>query len=255
MSHAKKSLGQHFLTDQHAIARIVDAVPSGVTALEIGPGRGAITTPLRQRCSQLTVIEKDHNLAAHWQQQGEHDATFGIIHGDVMDLLTTTVRDTQPAWIVGNLPYNISGPLTAQLAALDGISGMVLMYQREVAERIAAAPGTGRVCGGISVITCFYWNIVRICTLPPGAFSPPPKVHSVVLQFSRNPRSADPAGFARLQKCVRTGFAHRRKTIHNNFRPQMNPERWQLCGIDPGLRPEALSLEQWIALAKALPHH
>ncbi len=247
---AKKALGQHFLRDQQAIARIVSALPSGVSGLEIGPGRGAITTPLRQRCTTLVVIEKDDALATHWQQQTTEDAAFHVAHGDVMTLLEAVVHQHHPQWIVGNLPYNISGPLTAKLVSLEMIEGMVLMYQREVADRIAAAPGSGRSCGGISVISRFYWDIDRLCTLPPGAFSPPPKVHSAVLRFTRNDRPGNPEGFLRLQKCVRVGFAHRRKTIRNNFRHEaLTPEQWARCGIDPSVRPETLDIAQWMALA------
>ncbi|MDX8409867.1 MAG: 16S rRNA (adenine(1518)-N(6)/adenine(1519)-N(6))-dimethyltransferase RsmA [Mariprofundales bacterium] len=249
---AKKALGQHFLNDQQAISRIVSALPAGVNGLEIGPGRGAITTPLRQHCATLVVIEKDDALARYWQQQAAVDSAFRVAHGDVMTLVEGVVQEQQPQWIVGNLPYNISGPLTASLVALDGIDGMVLMYQLEVANRIAAAPGSGRSCGGISVISRFYWDITHLCTLPPDAFSPPPKVHSAVLRLTRNDRPADPQGFSRLQKCVRAGFAHRRKTINNNFRHRLTIAQWEECGIDPSMRPETLTLPQWIALAAAI---
>ena len=249
---AKKSLGQHFLVDPHAIATIVSAVPRGATVVEIGPGRGAITDHLRARAGTLVVIEKDDQLAAHWARQAEEDPRLQVAHGDVMERLEPVVAAHRPQWIVGNLPYNISGPLTALLVARNLAGGMVLMYQREVAERIAAEPGSGRLCGGISVISRYCWNIDTLLNLPADAFDPPPKVESAVLRFTPNGTCFDQRTFLALQRCVRTGFAHRRKTVANNFRGICSDAIWQECAIDPTLRPERLTMAQWMRLASAL---
>jgi len=249
---AKKSLGQHFLIDPHAISTIANAIDVGATAVEIGPGRGAITDLLRQRASELVLIEKDDALAEYWRKQANDDDRLQIAHGDVMKLLEPVVRHHQPQWIVGNLPYNISGPLTAMLVARNLTGGMVLRYQKEVVKRIAAEPGCGKVCGGISVISRYCWNIEILLTLPADAFDPPPKVASAVLRFTPNGRRFDQDTFTALQQCVRTGFTHRRKTLHNNFRGICDAALWDQCEIDPGSRPERLSLEQWLRLATRL---
>jgi len=128
----------------------------------------------------------------------------------------------------------------------------VLMYQKEVADRISAEPGCGRLCGGISVLSRYCWQVTRLLRLPPGAFAPPPRVQSAVLRLTPNGRPFDAEAFATLQRCVRAGFAHRRKTIANNLRGRADPELLRSCAIDPGLRPERLSQAQWLRLAAAL---
>jgi len=247
---AKKSLGQHFLHDQHAISRIVNAMPTAVTAIEIGPGPGAITEALLQRVDKLCVIEMDDQFAARWQGIAQENDKLSVVHGDVMKVLEETVSQVQPEWIAGNLPYNLSGPLTAQLAALSLSGGMVLMYQREVAERIAAGPGS-KTYGGLSVLVRHHYDVKRLLTLPPGAFSPPPKVHSAVILLT--PHGKTPiCEYNQLQKTVRQGFAHRRKTIANNFKKELSREQFEAIGIDPGKRPEQLAYEQWVSIALAL---
>lgn len=247
---AKKSLGQHFLHDQHAIARIAKAVPTDAIAIEIGPGRGAITEALLRHVGKLTVIEMDDQFAAHWQEVAENNAKLSVIHGDVMQEIEMVVNDVQPDWIAGNLPYNLSGPLTAKLAALSVSGGMVLMYQREVAERIAADPGS-KTYGGLSVLVRHHYNVQRLLTLPPGAFSPPPKVHSAVILLT--PHGRVPAcDYALLQKTVRQGFAHRRKTIFNNFRKELSAEQFEAIDINPRQRPEQLGYQQWVKISLLL---
>ncbi|MDX8405397.1 MAG: 16S rRNA (adenine(1518)-N(6)/adenine(1519)-N(6))-dimethyltransferase RsmA [Mariprofundus sp.] len=244
---AKKSLGQHFLIDQHAILRIAGAIAEGATVIEIGPGPGAITLSLLERAGQLTVIEMDDRFAARWQQHALSHPALSVVHGDVMNVLSQTVVDSQPQWIAGNLPYNLSGPLTATLAGIPLSGGMVLMYQREVAERICAGPGS-KTYGGLSVLVRHYYDVKRLLTLPPGAFSPPPKVHSAVVLLTPHLRTP-PCDYAMLQQTVRKGFAHRRKTITNNFRGVLDAEGFAAIDIDPGKRPEQLDYDCWARLS------
>ncbi len=240
---AKKALGQHFLRDQQAIRRIIGAIPEGASVLEIGPGPGAITEALLAHAGKLAVIEMDDRFAAHWQQHSEGNARLSVIHGDVMAELEPAVAELQPDWIAGNLPYNLSGPLTAKLAGLELTGGMVLMYQREVAERIAADPGS-KIYGGLSVLARHFYDVKRLLTLPPGAFVPPPKVHSAVILLTPHGRTP-PCPYADLQRTVRKGFAHRRKTISNNFRGSVSPEQFEAIDIDPKTRPEQLDYPAW----------
>jgi len=247
---AKKSLGQHFLTDRSAIARIAAAIPEGADALEIGPGRGAITEALLKRVGRLLLIEKDDDLAAMWEQRSESETKLGLLHGDVLQCLLPAVQERHPAWIAGNLPYNISGPLSAMLFSFRLAGGMVLMYQREVAERIAAEAGN-RTYGGLSVLARHFYDVKRLLVLPPGAFSPPPKVHSAVLLLT--PHGREPVcDFDALQRTVRQGFAHRRKRISNNFRGEMTADDWASLSIDSGTRPEQLDYPAWSRLATFL---
>lgn len=247
---AKKSLGQHFLVDRSAITRIVHAIPEGANTLEIGPGRGAITDTLLKRVGHLTLIEKDDDLAAMWQSRAAGDAKLTLVHGDVMQELAPVLAENAPQWIAGNLPYNISGPLSAALFALNLSGGMVLMYQREVADRIAADSGS-KTYGGLSVLARHWYKVKRLLVLPPGAFSPPPKVHSAVLLLTPHGRSPE-CSFDALQKTVRQGFAHRRKTITNNFRGDVDTDGWAALDIDPGTRPEQLDYPAWSRLASFL---
>ncbi len=248
--HAKKSLGQHFLVDRSAIARITAAIPEGANAMEIGPGRGAITESLLKRVGRLILVEKDDDLAAMWQERSESEPKLKLVHDDVLQCLIPTVAEHHPAWIAGNLPYNISGPLSAALFSLNLAGGLVLMYQREVADRINADAG-GKTYGGLSVLARHFYDVKRLLVLPPGAFSPPPKVYSAVLFFT--PHGRVPAcDFDVLQRAVRQGFAHRRKTIHNNFRGEMTTDDWAAIHIDPGTRPEQLDYPAWARLATHL---
>jgi len=248
--HAKKSLGQHFLRDYNAIRRITHAIPAGAKVIEIGPGPGAITDALLARVGKLAVIEMDDYFAAHWQSIAEENTKLSVIHGDVMKELDGAVKSIQPDWIAGNLPYNLSGPLTAMLAAYPLSGGMVLMYQREVAERIAADSGS-KIYGGLSVLVRHYYDVKRLLVLPPGAFSPPPKVHSAVILLS--PHGKTPAcEYQHLQQTVRQGFAHRRKTIFNNFRGSITAEQFEAIGIDPRKRPEQLDYDHWVNIANQL---
>lgn len=247
---AKKALGQHFLVDQQAIRRIAGAIDDRADIIEIGPGPGAITEVLLARASHLTVIEMDDRFAARWQQHAQSHPALSVVHGDVMKVLKATVADKQPQWIAGNLPYNLSGPLTATLAGIPLSGGMVLMYQREVAERICAGPGS-KTYGGLSVLVRHFYDVKRLLTLPPGAFSPPPKVLSAVVVLTPHHRTP-PCDYGILQQTVRKGFAHRRKTIFNNFRGALDADAFTAININPGLRPEQLDYAAWARLALRL---
>jgi len=246
---AKKSLGQHFLKDQQAIHRMTHVIPEAASVIEIGPGPGAMTEALLLRAAKLTVIEKDDRFSEYWQNISKSNPSLAVIHGDVMEELEAAVAGIQPDWIVGNLPYNISGPLTAKLAGFSLSGGMVLMYQREVAARIAADAGS-KTYGGLSVLVRHYYDVKRLLTLPPGAFSPPPKVHSAVIVLTPH-HKIPPCSYALLQQTVRQGFAHRRKTITNNFRGRLNAGQLAAIHIDPRQRPEQLDYAAWTRITLA----
>jgi 16S rRNA (adenine1518-N6/adenine1519-N6)-dimethyltransferase len=243
---ANKALGQHFLVSEKAIRTIAEAIPIGESAIEIGPGPGAITKSVLARVKHLTIIEKDDRFAQYWQEKTAEHTNLSVVHGDVMEDLASTVAKDNPQWIVGNLPYNISGPLTAALASYTLPGGMVLMYQREVGQRIIAEPGT-KIYGGLSVLVRHFYEPKKLITLPPGAFNPPPKVHSMVIRLT--PHGRIPlCEYDHLQKTVRQGFAHRRKTIYNQFRGQLTQEDYLSIDIDPQKRPEQLAYTDWVRI-------
>ena len=244
---ARKSLGQHALVSQTAIHCITEAIPPSKSVLEIGPGHGAITEPLLQRSERLVVVEKDDRFAVTWHARARDDPALTCVHADVLATLDGLVHTYRPQWIAGNLPYNISGPLSAALFAHPLPGGMVLMYQREVGHRIMADPGN-KIYGGLSVLARHFYQVQRLMTLPPDAFSPPPKVHSVILRLA--PHGRKPlCTYTELQQTVRKGFAHRRKTIANNFRGLLNEMDWRGAVVDPKSRPEQLDYAAWARLA------
>lgn len=242
----KKSLGQHFLHDKHVIRRIVETVPAQSTVIEIGPGRGALTHQLLKNKPTLTLIEKDHRLVEYWQEEAKQQE-LQVCSGDVLDLFEPVFDEVQPQWVVGNLPYNISGPLTALLCSRIASGGMILMYQKEVADRIAAESGS-KTCGSLSILARHFYDIKRLLRVPPGSFSPPPKVHSAVLLLTPHHKTPK-CSYNRLQKTVRHGFAHRRKTLRNNFRDLIELEQWDEIGIDPIKRPEQLPYDAWVQVS------
>lgn len=258
---AKPKLGQNFLHDQRAIERIVAALGdlAGHTVVEIGPGRGAITAELVGRAGHVVAVELDHMLAVALRvQYPEQQLT--VIEQDVLgfDLKAAAARAGMRLRVAGNLPYYITSPILLHLAAHHtALDLAVLMVQREVAERVTAAPGS-RDYGLLSVTVQMYGPAEQLFTLPPGAFSPPPDVHSAVFRWRFAPRFAElgveETGFLRF---VRQAFAQKRKTLANNLRaagfaPGAAAAAMSSVGIDPQARAEALPIEMFAALWRAL---
>ncbi|HLH34552.1 MAG TPA: 16S rRNA (adenine(1518)-N(6)/adenine(1519)-N(6))-dimethyltransferase RsmA [Alloacidobacterium sp.] len=256
----KAKLGQNFLVDRNACARIVDTLGdiSEKTVVEIGPGKAAITAILAQKAYRLIAVELDRELAANLKQR------FAASHIEVIeqDILTVDLssfrRDGQKLLVVGNLPYYITSDILLHLFQYHGaISRAVLMMQREVADRVAAVPGS-RDYGLLSATTQLYARLEKIMTLPPGAFSPPPKVYSSVLRLTFAPRfeelGIDAEGFIIfLRQC----FAQKRKTLLNNLRAagfdvSRIAQATEAAAVSPQTRAEALSLEAMARLYRSL---
>ena len=254
----RKRFGQHFLHDEAVIGRIVEAIDPrpGERIVEIGPGRGALTWPLLARAGRLEVIEIDRDLAAALQADARgtdrlevrvQDALrtdFAALHGEGVKLR-----------IVGNLPYNISTPLMFHLlAARTAIADMHFMLQKEVVDRIVAAPG-GKDYGRLGVMLSIYATAERLFEVGRGAFQPPPKVTSAVLrlrpQESRYPAltALGEAGERHLQRVVTAAFSQRRKTLRNSLRGLLEAQDLDACGIDPRWRAEVLTPAQFVQLA------
>ncbi len=247
----KKRFGQHFLTDRHYLARIVDTIaPRPADAMvEIGPGTGILTQRLAAVLDHLHVIEIDRELA-HGLRTAFPDGKVTVHEGDALDFDFSTLP--APLRVVGNLPYNVSTPILFHIAAVAGrICDCTFMLQKEVVDRMVAAPGTEDY-GRLSVMLQYRFAMESLLDVPPGAFTPPPKVDSAVVRMvplaEDRPRARDEALFAQL---VSAGFSQRRKTLRNAARALAGAEAFTRAGIDSGRRGETLSVAEFIALADA----
>ena len=266
---ARKRFAQHFL-EAAWVNKLVAA--AGITpddaVVEIGPGRGAITRPLAERCRRLLAIEVDRDLAA--ELEANKPANVTVVTGDVlsvdlvpilMDWLGAPPGPSNQFRIVGNLPYNISSPILFRLIELAGetrgVRDALLMLQKEVADRLIAKVGTGDY-GVLTVLTTLHADVTRLLSLPPGAFRPPPKVHSAVVRLTFRPPKAHIADLDAFVRMVRTTFTQRRKTVGNALKPFASETGkdgvavLRELGIDPQRRPETLALAEFAALSNAL---
>ena len=245
----RKRFGQHFLTDRHYVDRIVAAIDPrpGDIVVEIGPGLGALTRPLLERLDHLHVVEIDRDLAA--QLAETFAAERVVVHlADVLRFDFALLPDGLR--VVGNLPYNISTPLLFRLADFAGrIRDLTFMLQKEVVDRMVAAPGTAEY-GRLSVMLQYRFEMAKLFDVPPGAFRPPPKVDSAVVHMVPRPETAlaarDPG---RLASIVMAAFGQRRKTLRNALAKLATATQIERAGIDPGARGETLSIEAFVRLA------
>lgn len=251
----RKRLGQHFLHDPAVIAKLVAAIAPAEKdcMVEVGGGRGALTRPLLEMVRRLHVIELDTRLAEKLESDVARPERLILHRADALKFdFSSLAAGPGTLRVVGNLPYNISTPLLFHLLEhRAAIRDMHLMLQREVADRIAAAPGS-KAYGRLTVMLA-PWMEVRTCFhVGPGAFAPPPKVRSTVLQMA--PRASplfpmqDPDRFARLVARV---FSMRRKTMARSLRPWLTRHEIAKAGVDPLERPERLPPEAFERLVRA----
>jgi 16S rRNA (adenine1518-N6/adenine1519-N6)-dimethyltransferase len=256
----RRALGQHFLRDAGLARAIVDLVAptAGDLVVEIGPGRGALTGELSRRAGRVLALEVDPVLIERLR------AAF-----PALEVLTADARAwdwgalARPAGgralVVGNLPYSVGTTILGALVRAHGaIDGMALMLQREVAERVAAAPG-GRTYGSLSIHVQLHWRVELALRVPPGAFRPPPKVESAVLRLT--PLTAPAVQLedeARFETVVRAAFAQRRKTLANALASGLGlsvgaaREAATSAGVDPGRRAETLAIQEFAEVARRL---
>jgi 16S rRNA (adenine1518-N6/adenine1519-N6)-dimethyltransferase len=268
----KPKLGQHFLIDPAAAMHIVEALGdlSQSTVLEIGPGRGALTSLLARRARRVIAVETDRVLAAQLRMKFSLTPNLEIIEGDILAVDFHTLfgpkpgsmrpgleETVEPARVVGNLPYFLTSDILLRLFEYRKyFETIVLMVQKEVAERLTARPGT-KEYGLLSATAQLYSRPETMLAVPPEAFSPPPKVHSAVVRLVLTPRleklRVDEAGFVRFLKL---SFGQKRKTLWNNLKSRYAAEvltrAMTRAKIKPTVRAEALSLEQSAALYREL---
>ncbi len=252
----KKRFGQHFLHDRGVVQRILDAFDPqpDETLVEIGPGPGALTRPLLERCARLHVVELDRDLVA--RLRAEFAPEHLVVH-EADALKVDFCALTPPGGklrLLGNLPYNISTPLLFHLLDQERcIHDMLFMLQREVVDRMAAAPG-GKDYGRLSVMIQWRLRVEKLFNVRPGAFTPPPKVDSSVVRLVPHAQPPvhvhDADAFARV---VQAAFAQRRKTLRNNLKGLLAAGALEALDIDPQRRAETLTLAEFVALANVMP--
>ena len=269
----RPKLGQNFLVSSTAQAAIADALGDMAhrTVVEIGPGRGAITSILAERAHRLIAIELDRDLAPRLREQLAGRENVLILEQDILstDLGALRTPGEDKFLVVGNLPYYITSDILLHVfAAHQHIERAVIMIQREVAARVAASPGT-RDYGLLSATTQIYARVEKLFTLPPGAFSPPPQVHSTVLrltmaphfdelQLTPTPDQPDPT--AAFISFLRIGFAQKRKMLAKNLRTAgydagAIAAAFASCNISPQSRAEQLDLPTMACLFRTLGEH
>jgi len=253
---ARKRFGQHFLHEQDVIQRIVSRLAPNADdrLVEIGPGQGALTTPLLERVNRLSVIEIDRDLIAALHRRALNEPGLDVIAGDALriDYTALSQRLGGPMRVVGNLPYNISSPLLfTLLASAPSIVDMHFMLQKEVVDRMVADPGS-RDYGRLSINVAARAHAEHLFDVGPGAFSPPPKVMSAVVRLT--PRAPDFVidDGALFDRMVTAAFTQRRKTLRNALRNYLDADTIASCDIDPMLRPERLSAAEFARLANAV---
>lgn len=254
MSHRpRKRFGQHFLHDPGVIQKIIASIApaSGDRIVEIGPGEGALTIPLLDRVDTIDAIEIDRDVIRSLESRCKSHGHLRLHNADALRFEFATLAPAGSALrIVGNLPYNISTPLLFHLLRQgEVIRDMHFMLQREVVERMAAAPGS-RKYGRLTVMLAAYCRVERLFDIGPGAFRPPPRVYSSMARLTPwtsapfpNPQ---PDAFSAI---VNRAFSMRRKTLRNALKGMVSVETMIAADCDPGSRPETLTPAQFALLA------
>jgi 16S rRNA (adenine1518-N6/adenine1519-N6)-dimethyltransferase len=253
MIRARKRFGQHFLHDPGVLARIVAAIDPkpGERVVEIGPGRGALTFPLLDRCRRLEVIEIDRDLIPALRARATGAGELVVHEADVLDVDFATLHGGGPPLrVCGNLPYNISTPLLFHLLESRGaIADMHFMLQKEVVDRMVAPPG-GKTYGRLTVMLAAACRADGLFRVGRGAFQPPPAVDSAFVRLV--PHVGDPFPMPdpdRFARVVAAAFSMRRKTLRNSLRGLIDASKFAAAGIDAGRRPETLAPAEFASLA------
>jgi 16S rRNA (adenine1518-N6/adenine1519-N6)-dimethyltransferase len=260
---SRKRFGQHFLEPAWA-DKLVDAIGPRADDrfLEIGPGPGALTVRLAPRVAHLTAVEVDRDIIAALGPK--LPPNVDLIQADILEFDFAPLLAAGPLRVAGNLPYNISSPILFRLIEAartgladwrtGGLADATLMLQREVADRIVAAPGSGDY-GVLSISVQLHADVDRVLALPPGAFRPPPKVHSSVVRRTFRPPAVALRSERVFDEMVRAMFTQRRKTLGNALasfaegRHLKAREALAAAGVDPSRRPETLQLTELARLA------
>ena len=255
----RKSLGQHFLSDPSILSRIADTLGplEGTTVVEIGAGRGGLTDQLRERAGRVIAVEVDRALASLLRERYASDERVSVVEGDILRMSLGELAGGEYA-LVGNVPYYITTPIIFHSLERPRPSRAVFLVQREVADRMTARPGTPEY-GALTVNLHVVARVESLFTVPAGAFQPPPKVQSAVVRLAPLAEPLVAEGTEqRFRTFVQSAFALRRKQMRRVVRsitgldPTLAEKVLRAVGIDPELRPEALSPGQFATLSRAL---
>lgn len=271
MNYPRKRFGQHWLRDGVILQKIVDAatVDQNDRILEIGPGQGVLTQELLQRSAHVVAVEVDRDLCRELHRRWGDRPNFLLLQGSVLELdLFRLLRDfpkfQNPKKVVANIPYNITGPILELLlgrldsppdSPFDRLEQIVLLVQREVADRLCATP-SHKTFGALSVRVQYRAECQRVCDVPPQAFHPRPQVHSAVISLRPRPWPCAPQNPQHLARLVKVGFGAKRKMLRNNLKGWISAELMDGAFAEVGLRAtdraEDVGVAQWIALSDYL---
>jgi len=252
--HPDKSLGQHFLVDPNQIDRIVRLakVQPGDHVVEVGPGLGALTAGLVDAGCRVVAVEIDQGLVAALTAQFHDQDAVTIVHHDALTVDWSVAAPPDRQWaMVANLPYNVATPLVLDvLDDVPQVTSLLVMVQREVAERLVAPPGSSNY--GIPSVKVAYWATGQlVAKVPPSVFLPPPRVESALVHLVRHktPKHDEPIG--PVFELVRAAFGKRRKMLRKSLSGLVTQQQFEAAGVASDARPETIGVEQWCALAKA----
>lgn len=256
MQHkARKRFGQNFLHDDGVIQNIVNAIypRKGEKVVEIGPGLGALTSQLLPLLGQIEVVELDRDVIPHLEHACEGLGELHITQADALKFDFSTLLDNETKLrVVGNLPYNISTPLLFHLMKYaNQIQDMHFMLQKEVVDRMSAVPGNKHY-GRLSIMLQYFCRVEKLFDVPPEAFDPAPKVDSAIVRlvpYQELPIQVD--NLDDYSMIVTKSFAHRRKTLRNNLKNILSGEQIEALGINPSVRAETLTQQQFAELSNA----
>lgn len=252
----RKRFGQHFLHDKQIIQRLVETISPLPEEhfVEIGPGQGALTVPILKKIHAIDVIELDRDLIPALKIRCKDLGTMNVYEGDALAFdYSTLIRNGEPIRLIGNLPYNISTPLIFHLLTYSAhITDMHFMLQKEVVDRLAAK-ASDDAYGRLGIMVQYHCRIAALFDVPPSAFYPPPQVQSSIVRlvpYQTIPHLAK--DYTHFQSLVKQAFSMRRKTLRNSLKTLIDDEDWKRVPIDPHLRPEQLSVEDYVKLSNLL---
>ena len=251
-----KKLGQNFLTDKTVIKRIINSaeLSSEDLIIEIGPGKGALTGRIAAIVKKIYAIEKDNFLFGELEQKYASLDNLILINEDALKIDFSSFKDKEKLKFIANLPYNITSPVLSRLTENRNLfSTIIIMIQKEVGDRIASKPGN-KIYGSLSVMIQSFFDVTHLFTVPPGSFSPKPKVDSVVIKLVPTQQHSSLIKNTKLfSRVVKSSFSSRRKMINNSLRSEFEKEEINIClgksGISGKRRAETLGVSEYIELA------
>ncbi len=251
----RKRFGQHFLHDQYVIKRIIDSlkITNQDTWVEIGPGQGALTSHFPTTVKQLILIEIDRDLVKPLQSKYVQNDNISIINSDVLSIdFSELIKGNDKLRIVGNLPYNISTPIFFHLAKYaNHIADMTFMIQKEVADRLTATAGN-KTYGRLTLSAGLRFKITKLFNVSKGAFNPPPKVESSIIQLTPHSQQIPTAQAEKFDRLVHAAFLKRRKTIKNSLETLISLDDFEQTDINPTLRAESLTINDFLKLTQRM---